>query len=169
MRWSVSVDPDLYDGFCLTTDYVARGAFPLGSDGQYLDKYYSPEVVAQSYDEIVRLPSAIRLPPSDSFSGRLLNSPIHLSVAGLSLDQANSYSELFIYRWLDWLASADKVDARQRGAINTRDDKLRQFAFKGNCANAARIVGPQAGDSFVNSFGAACTGPLAEAYVGGGS
>lgn len=102
-----------------------------------------------------------------SLSGRLLNSPVYLSVAGLSLDQAASDSEVFIYRWLDWLTSADKVNARQLGDIYTRDDKLRQFAFKGNCASADMIVGARAGE-VINSLGTACTGPLAEA-VGGGS
>ena len=33
-------------------------------------------------------------------------------------------------RWLAWLKEAKAVEARQRGAINTRDDKQRQFFYR---------------------------------------
>jgi len=35
-----------------------------------------------------------------------------------------------VTRWLTWLKEAKAVEARQRGAINTRDDKQRQFFYR---------------------------------------
>lgn len=68
-------------------------------------------------------------------------------------------------RWLDWVANAKAVEARQRGAINVRDDKLRQFAFRAHLDAWVGKVGPETARKLAAGF----TGPLAEAYVGGGS
>ena len=60
---------------------------------------------------------------------------------------------------------AKPVEARQRGAINTRDDKQRQFYYRSAVAESVAKLGPKMGQT----IGACSTGPVAEAYVGGGS
>ena len=54
---------------------------------------------------------------------------------------------------------------RQKAGYNSRDDKLRQFAYAGNLNK----YNTQFGGDLAKSMAAAFTGPLAEAYVGGGS
>jgi hypothetical protein len=68
-------------------------------------------------------------------------------------------------QWVGWLLEAQQVESRQRGAMNGRDDKLREFAFKAAMSDCIEYVGP---DKCVD-LAAAWTGPIAEAYVGGGS
>ena len=63
------------------------------------------------------------------------------------------------------------MEARQRGAINTRDDKIRQFIYRATVSEYAGLFA-KAGVSdpdLVSRLGAASTGPISEAYVGGGS
>lgn len=49
--------------------------------------------------------------------------------------------------------------------MNGRDDKIRQFAFLAAVSDYSKLVGVEGG----RILGAAVTGPVAEAYVGGGS
>jgi hypothetical protein len=70
-----------------------------------------------------------------------------------------------VNRFLSWVEKAQPIMARTRGSFNLRDDKLRQYYFKGEVAkNMARL-----GNDLGVKVGAANTGPTAEAYVGGGS
>ena len=150
-------------GISITSDYVPRGSFPLGSDQTYVDTYYGKESIA-NYDANIALPGVISLPPNKSFSSRMLNSPLYTSITGLSIDAASSIATKHVDLWLSWMETAAKVDARQRGAINTRDDKLRQYAFRANLAEVSTFVDKD----FATDLAAAHTGPIAEAYVGGG-
>lgn len=145
----------------ITCDYVPRGSFPLGSDQTYVDTYYGKDSIA-IYDSNMALSGVKPLPPSKSFSSRILNSPIYTSITGLTSDSASIIATKHIDLWLQWMETAEKVDARQRGAINTRDDKLRQYAFRSNLAEVSTFVNKQ----FATSLAAAHTGPIAEAYVG---
>ena len=67
-------------------------------------------------------------------------------------------------RWLAWVADGRETEARQRGGINGRDDKLRQFAFRAALHDATDKFGPDE----ALAVAAGMTGPVAEAYVGGG-
>lgn len=159
----------------LTKDFIPRGAFPLGSDMSYIDNYFSPTIIKSHYDDVMLLPSVSSLPPSSSFAARLLRSPLHLYVSGpgLTIDHISTFSTLHVNTWLEWVKTAQQVDARQRGAINTRDDKLRQFHFQSLLSEYNLRLTAGGGGSidqkFVQILAAATCGPLAEAYVGGGS
>jgi hypothetical protein len=75
-----------------------------------------------------------------------------------------------VERWLQWVEGAEKLEARQRGAVNMRDDKLRQFAFRWAVSQYSGLLeGLRDSDGLALRLGAASTGPVAEAYVGGGS
>ena len=60
------------DGYFITSDYIARGPYPIGSDTNYLDNYYSTKHLTAYYDEILKQPGAIHHPPSPSFAARLV-------------------------------------------------------------------------------------------------
>ena len=107
------------------------------------------------------------MPPSQSFSARLLRSPVAISVEGLTIDQIEYYSSNHVTRWLNWIKTATPVEARQRGAINTRDDKLRQYAYKASLFEYARLL--PGNKEYTDKIAIASTGPISEAYVGGGS
>ena len=151
------------NGISITSDYIARGSFPLGSDQTYVDTYYGKESIA-NYDANHAITGVTSLPPNKSFSSRMLNSPLYTSITGLTVESASAIATKHVDVWLSWMDTAAKVDARQRGAINTRDDKLRQYAFRANVAEVATFVDKD----FTNSLAATHTGPIAEAYVGGG-
>lgn len=150
-------------GISITSDYVPRGSFPLGSDQTFVDTYYGKESIA-IYDANYAIPNTVPLPPSKSFSSRLLNSPLHTSINGLNIESASAIATKHVDVWMNWMDTASKVDARQRGAINTRDDKQRSYFFRSALAEASNFVDKD----FASSLAAAHTGPLAEAYVGGG-
>mmetsp|Transcript_28260 Transcript_28260/g.28546 ORF Transcript_28260/g.28546 Transcript_28260/m.28546 type:complete len:280 (-) Transcript_28260:72-911(-) len=152
------------EGSFITADYVARGAVPLGSDSTYLDTYYGQEVL-QWYDSACSQPGAMHFAPPSSMSGRLLRSPVHLSLAGLSSETVTSLATEHVTRFLTWIKEGRPVEARQKGALNARDDKLRQFYYRSAVADSVTLVGPDFGPT----LGACSTGPVAEAYVGGGS
>jgi len=145
----------------ITCDYVPRGSFPLGSDQTYVDTYYGKESIAL-YDSNMAISGIKSLPPNKSFSSRMLNSPIYTSITGLTSDSASIIATKHVDLWFGWMETAAKVDARQRGAINTRDDKLRQFAFRANLSEVSSFVDKD----FATSLAASHTGPIAEAYVG---
>ena len=60
------------DGYFITSDYISRGPYPIGSDTNYLDNYFSTKYLAAYYDEISKQPGAIHYPPSPSFAARLV-------------------------------------------------------------------------------------------------
>lgn len=158
-------------------DFVPRGATPFGSDSNYVDKYYGNEVL-DCYDDAIAAAAGgnrgdnVHLAPPISFSGRLLSSPVRTAVASSSLSTGSvaSFATEHVQRWLDWVTTAEKVEARQRGAINTRDDKLRQYAYRAGLASWNELLDMNNLQSdLIRDLAAGSTGPLAEAYIGGGS
>lgn len=158
-----------YEGFCVTADYLNRGPNPIGSDANYISSFY-PDNVISSYDSIMALPRVVSLPPPISFSGRLLRSPLQVSCAGLTLDQLISLTTMHVSTWLASLGTAEPVQARSKGSFNSRDDKLRQYAYRANLADYRALLAESTdGMKVLGSLAAASTGPISEAYVGGGS
>jgi hypothetical protein len=107
-------------------DYIARGATPLGSDATYVGNYFSNPDVLAWYSTNTALPGIKPLPPSTSFAARLLQSPVKLALDDVPFSDIERIATEHVTRWLAWIAEAQQVESRQRGAINTRDDKLRQ-------------------------------------------
>mmetsp|Transcript_24522 Transcript_24522/g.40884 ORF Transcript_24522/g.40884 Transcript_24522/m.40884 type:complete len:292 (-) Transcript_24522:28-903(-) len=166
MLLNFGCDPSMYDGFSLTMDMMPRGPTPIGSDNNYMDNYYSAEAAAM-YDRISTTPDVYHMAPPVSLAGRLVRSPLYVSVVGLSLDDVANYATAHVEGWIADSFNAQPVEARQRGAINMRDDKLRQYFYQGSVAEYAQLLGGNS--DLVLRLGAGSTGPLAEAYVGGGS
>ena len=100
-----------------------------------------------------------------SFNHRLLHSPIYFSGNTLPLELVSSLATAHADRWLDYMSAAKPLEARQKAGYNSRDDKLRQFAFAANWNEYSAKFGKETGRRLAAAF----TGPLAEAYVGGGS
>lgn len=146
----------------VTADYVIRGATPVGSDPQYMEAYFN-EDVSKFWDSAND--GAAPLAPPKSMDTRLLASPAKISVGDLSLEKATEICDKHIDRFLEWLEAAKQVPARSRGSFNMRDDKLRQFYYKGEVTKSVEDFGSQLGPVVA----AVNTGPTAEAYVGGGS
>merc|ERR1712157_320 len=144
--------------------YVARGATPLGSDPQYTEKYYSNSLI-QAWTEYYSKPGVISIPPSPSFYLRILTGPNRIALANLSKQDAEQIINTHIGTFASWLDGATPTVARSRGAFNLRDDKLRQFYFNAMTS----IFVQEFGDDLGKALGASYTGPVAEAYVGGGS
>lgn len=161
----LTIGVDSQYGYSLTTDYVTRGASPIGSDLSYMSTYYLADVLA-NYDAVASLPNLLFLPPSPSFSARLLRSPVYTSVTGLSAEDVDRFAKAHVQRWVEWVQTAQQIEPRLRGAVNMRDDKLREFAFKAAVAEHSFLLGDQ---DFGYKVAMAATGPTAEAYVGGGS
>ena len=57
------------------------------------------------------------------------------------------------------------IAARLRGGFNARDDKLRQYFYRGKVEEYTALFGEEEG----RTMAAISTGPISEAYVGGGS
>ena len=72
------------DDISVMADLVVRGAVPIGT-GDYVDRFYGPDVISW-YDKSAMLGEV--LAPPTSFSARLLQSPVALSVGKLSMDSA---------------------------------------------------------------------------------
>lgn len=153
--------------FCPLSSISFSGPTPIGTDQTMLDNFYCKEVI-DWYDKSAAL--GLVLPPPTSFFGRLLQSPVALNVGKLTADNAATIAKSHIDRWIGWVVDKEgkgkQIDARARGGMNGRDDKLRQFAFRASVADYSNILGNAAAGKDV---GAAATGPIAEAYVGGGS
>lgn len=149
----------------IVADYIPRGPSPIGSDSTYTERYFSSGEVLSWYDSAMQVPGAVQGQISPSFSGRLLRSPVHLSITGIDMSDASNIASQHVTRWLKWLNEATQVESRQRGAINVRDDKLRQYAYRASVTDASALVG----NEFGKTLGASWTGPVSEAYVGGGS
>jgi len=153
----------------ITADYVPRGATVLGSDPQYWQTYYADVDVQAAwkaaYPPIGVESSIFPLRPPYEAETRLLASPLRISVVGLTDEQCATMARRHVSRFLVWLKEAETVPARSRGAFNLRDDKLRQFYFRGQMQQQTRLLGPELG----RTIAVVNTGPTAEAYVGGGS
>lgn len=150
------------DTFNLSCDIIPRGATPIGSDPSQLEKYYGDDRI-QWYKSAATLATSF-LPPSSSFSKRLIASPINLQIGGLPFSDverlANEHQDFF----LTATQSAQQIPARLRGSFNLRDDKIRQFFYRGEIEELVAEFG-----DLGNVIAASQTGPVAEAYVGGGS
>jgi len=157
---------DAPDGtFFVDADYVPRGADPLGSNVAYMDKYYGEDVTS-AWDNSVGLTGAEFIPPSSGFHTRLLSSPARIHVKGLKrADDAAEVATAHVERFFGWINDAQTVPARLRGSYNMRDDKLRQFFYRGEMVKNIDLYGDELG----SMIAAVNTGPVAEAYVGGGS
>lgn len=157
---------DSEDGtFFVDADYIPRGADPLGSNVAYVDKFYGEDVIS-SWDAATALNGAESIPPSPSFHTRLLYSPARIHVKGLKVaDDAVDIATAHIERFCGWIDDAQAVPARLRGSYNMRDDKLRQFFYRGQIVENTETYGDELGPMIA----AVNTGPVAEAYVGGGS
>ena len=153
---------DATGGYHVTADYVARGANVMGSDPQYLQVYYGSDVQAawQTAHAAGRA-----LPPPKEFDYRLYQSPVHMAVTGLDGNTAEQLVRGHVDRFLAWVDGAQQIPARSRGSFNMRDDKLRQFYFRGQLQEQVAALG----DDLGRTVAAVNTGPTAEAYVGGGS
>jgi hypothetical protein len=148
----------------LLADYVARGATPLGSDGQYLENFYGPNV-QEAWTKAYSAATAIPAMPSPAWTSRLLASPVRIDVNGLDETTTIELVQGHVDRLLTWLDQAQPIAARLRGSFNLRDDKLRQYYFRGQMQEQVALLGADLG----KVVAAANTGPTAEAYVGGGS
>lgn len=162
MLLSIGRDPSL-SGSSIRADYLPRGPIPLGSDQTAMEMYFGSDVM-QWYDSAVKASNYHFLPPSSSFYGRLLRSPVELAVYGLDDASVAAIATEHVERWISYVLDAQQNEARSRGAINTRDDKQRMFAYRAELSEATSWVGADFGPSLA----AARTGPVAEAYVGGG-
>lgn len=149
--------------FAVTADYVPRGPNAFGSDDTYLGTYYGQDVMAWN-ENAMNIAGAAPLAPSKSFAARLLRSPAMVAIGEVSFDDAQGIADKHVARWLTWIAEGKESEARQRGALNGRDDKLRMFAFRAAVSENTERFGGEVG----KSVGAGITGPVAEAYVGGG-
>lgn len=155
----------------IISDFIPRGSTPIGNDQRYLDLHYNEEVIMSRYRSVAEKPGVLHLPPPLCFSGRLLRSPLHLAVTGLSFEDMSDAAYGHVQQWLAWLDSAEEVQARMRGAMNMRDDRLREFAYRA-ALNRYMFLLQSEGDGnadIARRVAAGSTGPLAEAYVGGGS
>lgn len=154
---------DAAGNYHVQSDYVPRGATVMGGDPQYLERYYGGDV-QQAWTTAQEAAQAI-LPPAAEFNSRLLDSPVKTAVVGLDAATTESLVRGHVARFLSWLDTAQPVAARLRGGFNLRDDKLRQFYYRGQVEQQVRLLGEGLGQTVA----AVNTGPTAEAYVGGGS
>lgn len=149
--------------YSVVADFVPRGPNAFGADESYLGTYYGQDVLAW-HENAYACSGAVPLPPSKSFASRLLRSPAQVAVGELEYDDAAEIATKHVTRWLDWIVEGKESEARQRASLNVRDDKLRMFAFRAAVSENAERFGGEVG----KSVGAGVTGPVAEAYVGGG-
>jgi hypothetical protein len=146
----------------VSADYVPRGASTMGSDPQYMQAYYNEQVLdAWTAAAAAGTP----LPPAAQFELRVIDSPAKIAVTGLTLAQAEQMAVEHTDRFLGWVTAAQILPARLRGSFNLRDDKLRQFYYRGQVGKQVAALGQELGQIVA----AVNTGPTAEAYVGGGS
>lgn len=150
------------DTFCIDADLVARGSTPIGSDPQMLEAYYSD---LAWLDKAYAIEGSSPLPPLESFNRRILTSPFRLGLSNLSFEDVERLSSDHIDRFLGFLSAAQPIPARLRGSFNARDDKLRQYFFRGELERYTKAYGEEEG----KVLAAVSTGPISEAYVGGGS
>jgi hypothetical protein len=152
----------------VSADYVPRGANVMGSDPQYMQAYYSNPQVLDAWTAAAAAAAGTFLPPAAEFELRVLDSPAKIAVTGLTAAQAEAIAVAHTDRFLGWVAAAaaaQPIPARLRGSFNLRDDKLRQFYYRGQVGKQVAALGPELGATVA----AVNTGPTAEAYVGGGS
>jgi hypothetical protein len=150
----------------LIADYVPRGGNVLGSDPQYLSMYFENPDVQSAYTQAYFSGASQPLLPPPELETRLLFSPSRIAVSGLSSETVTSLARQHVTRFLSWVDQSQPIPARSRGAFNLRDDKLRQYYFRGQVQQQIRESNNA---DLGRMIAASITGPVAEAYVGGGS
>lgn len=150
--------------YAVAADYVVRGDTPIGSNPQYVNMFYGGDVTA-AWTQAFNYEGNQPLIPQGSFEERLLASPVRIAVGGLSKEAADSIVNAHLDRFLAWVEQAQPIPARSRGSMNLRDDKLRQYFYRGEVAKSVKELGEALGPIVA----AGNTGPTAESYVGGGS
>lgn len=150
--------------YYIVADTIPRGATPLGSDPQYMEQYFSSQSIA-SWTKHYTTPNLFALPPPSPFNLRLLASPNRIALINLQESDATQILNEKVNTFCGWLDGATPIAARSRGSFNMRDDKLRQFYYQG----ITELMVGEFGEEMGRSLGASYTGPVAEAYVGGGS
>jgi hypothetical protein len=150
--------------YAVTADYVVRGDTPIGSNPQYINMFYGGDVTT-AWTGAYSTEGSQPLAPQGSFEERLLASPARIAVGGLSRDVADGIVSDHLDRFLAWVNEAQPIPARSRGSMNLRDDKLRQYFYRGEVTRCVKELG----DDLGSVVAAGNTGPTAESYVGGGS
>lgn len=168
---TMSIEEIGQSGRCnVMMDYIPRGGQPLGSESNFFTKYYNDLELLNSYAQY-HLPSHStgRVPYAhNSIFGRMIQSPMMVSISGVSVADAAQMTSQHLQRFIQWVNAAALVEPRQRAVVNTRDDKLRQFAFQANL-QAVADAGITCDMDMARMIAASWTGPIAEAYIGGGS
>lgn len=159
MLTSMTVTPA---GVEVRMDYIGRDDLAYCSGG-YMQTFYGGDVM-QAWNGAMS--SGPALPPLAQWQGRLLQSPAAVAVLVPDVGTAAQMVDAHVGRWLSWLASAQPIVARKRGAMNARDDSLRRMAYEFEVGSCVAFLGDEPTGV---QLGAAVTGPISEAYVGGGS
>lgn len=154
----------------LIADYIPRGSSALGTDVNYFQKYFETSELIALHSRLHAASGSVST--ISNFYDRLLRSPnfIHVSAdssSSLKPDEIIECAKEHVARWIKWVQESPQVESRQRALLNSRDDKLRQYFFAFNLYRAKKVFHDN--KSLQNDIAAAWTGPIAEAYVGGGS
>jgi hypothetical protein len=123
-----------------SADYVYRGSTAVGTDLTYFTSYYDNPDLLRKYNQMHSTASQSYIPDEGNFFGRVLRSPNHLNVIHGSFSDIASYSTQIVEQWVSWIKNATPVETRSRGAMNSRDDKLRQFFFASNLHQAQALL-----------------------------
>lgn len=154
--------------YALLADYIPRGMTPLGSDPQYLEKYFGDDV-DQWWNKVCTNANQFAPPQRSSMASRIIQalSPARISVLADSKAIVEEASAEHVDRFLKWIQreAPSPIPARLRGSFNSRDDKLRQYFYRGELERHVAELGQDLG----GRVAAGGTGPISEAYVGGGS
>lgn len=131
----------------LLLDYIPRGMTPLGSDGNYLQLYYQNKDILSQRDSIIQycIPSQCnKNNKNTNFYSRLIASPnlinISFDMQQVSIELIHKEIDMFLDRWLSWIALNNVVDPRQRSLFNTRDDRQRQYFYASNLIEMEKLV-----------------------------
>mmetsp|Transcript_23061 Transcript_23061/g.33875 ORF Transcript_23061/g.33875 Transcript_23061/m.33875 type:complete len:322 (+) Transcript_23061:162-1127(+) len=154
-------------------DTLGRKAFEYSGNRKEFDtKFGNEEVVAFMESTVASLEGATPTPPSSSQLDSLTSGPLKISISMPLTDTnvqivANARKQAASY-WLSWAKPGGGHEHRPGAPVNSQyvyDTKFRQ-----NCYGALLPVYKELfGDEDGATVTAADSGPLDEAYVGGGS
>jgi hypothetical protein len=85
-------------------------------------------------------PGAAPLAAPSSMYSRILTSPARMAMNSLSMQDAEAAAAAQSQRFLGWMGSTQPLMARLRGSFNSRDDKLRQFYFRGEMEHNSALL-----------------------------
>lgn len=123
-----------------TADYVHRGPQPVGTDLTYFSTYYDNPDLLKQYNRLHSSATESYIFDEGNFYERVLRSPNYVNIYHGSFDEIASYSISMIDQWINWIKGATPVEMRSRGAMNSRDDKLRQFFYASNLHKAQALL-----------------------------